>query len=242
MNKVSKIIWSLFSGAMCLVYKNDASAHNFNQSSASICNIYTGTYTCGDPGNPSNPAYANSKDVTNSHCSVTTVECWYTVAGNGHTLKSCTGCKTPYTLVSDGNFGDTSCNSQTSFRLTMNTCKCICSSCTDTGTWTAKGTGYEQRTGKGCDCSGSTAVCKNTTHYRCAKGWYGTTTNGTSGCTQCPSSGTTKDGGADSISDCYLPGDTTYSNTYGKYAYKCDCPYDGKNSCSSGSSSSSSAA
>lgn len=106
-----------------------------------------------------------------------------------------------------------------------------CDICTTTE-WTAASTGYQSR--KYCASSSDTG----TVEYRCASGYYGTSSNGTSGCTQCPeatniytnSARTTRArgtsaAGTTSSANCYLPQGTYYdasgtftiSNTSCKY-------------------------
>lgn len=96
-----------------------------------------------------------------------------------------------------------------------------CSNC-DTIDWGAYSTGYEKRTV--ATCNTSTCVCTKTDLYRCAAGYYGTSTNGTSGCTQCPESGQSVAGSTD-ITSCYLPAGTTFSDSTGSGTYTADCYY-----------------
>lgn len=267
MNKISKIIWSLFSGAVCLVYKGDAEAHNIpDGNSSTLCTIYTGSYYCGEPENASNPLPPNYYDLAYNCNGNPIFKCTRTIAGGTFAVRQCNTCKTPYTLVKGDIAGDISCSLKTP--LYKYTCQCVCSNCTASGSWSAYGTGYQKYTGQGCDCSGSTATCKTITDYRCASGYYGTATSGSTGCTVCPSNATcsggnnstfkcnkgyykngsgctqcaspatTKAAGSYDISECYIP-EGTYSDTTGKYAMNCDCPYAGRDNCGSGSSSSS---
>ncbi|MDE6481639.1 MAG: hypothetical protein K2L25_02345 [Alphaproteobacteria bacterium] len=90
--------------------------------------------------------------------------------------------------------------------------ECVCSNnCKDVA-WTAGNTGYEYSVQCG-------SACDATKKYRCAKGYYGTSTNGTSGCTRCPASGgtygTTASAGATSITSCYLPSGSSFSDSTG---------------------------
>lgn len=237
MNKISKIIWSLFSGAVCLVYKGDAVAYNIpDGNSSNLCTIYTGSYYCGEPGNASNPLPPNYYDLAYNCNGNPIFKCTRTIAGSTVAVRQCNTCKTPYTLVKGDIAGDSSCSLRTP--LYKYTCQCRCSNCTASGSWSAYSTGYEKYTGQGCDCSGSTATCKTITNYRCAKGYYGKTTNGTTGCSPCAAPATTRSAGSEDISSCYIP-EGTYSDTTGKYAMNCDCPYAGRDNCGSGSSSSS---
>lgn len=93
------------------------------------------------------------------------------------------------------------------------------------------------------------------TKYTCASGYYGTATSSTSGCTACPSNatcaggngstfvcqkgyyqngsscsacpgnGTTSGTGAPSISSCYIPAGTSFSDAPGSGTYDQNCPY-----------------
>ncbi len=126
---------------------------------------------------------------------------------------SCTACRPGAT------------RSQASIRLasdctaTYYICTCSCS----TTDWTAGNTGYEQRT----VCN--TTTCATTTEYRCAAGYYGTPTNGTSGCTRCPSSGgaygTTAGAGATAPAACYIPAGAAFSDGTGSGTYTGNCYY-----------------
>lgn len=99
-----------------------------------------------------------------------------------------------------------------------------CSTCSDCTTidWGAYSTGYEKRTV--ATCNTSTCVCTKTAEYRCAVGYYGTSTNGTSGCTRCPESGQSVAGSTD-ITSCYLPAGTAFSDSTGSGTYTSDCYY-----------------
>lgn len=102
--------------------------------------------------------------------------------------------------------------------------ECIgCSGCSSTD-WITIRTGYEQRTQATCDCN----TCTKTVQYRCAAGYYGTTTNGTSGCTPCPAldgvSGTSSAGNT-LVSNCYIPENTVIKDSYGTYTLVSKCYY-----------------
>ena len=106
-------------------------------------------------------------------------------------------------------------------------CKKECASCTNctSSNWEAYGTGYQRMINRDCNCDGT---CQSTTKYRCAAGYYGTSTNGTSGCTRCPSSGGvygTSIAGATAITSCYIPKDTTLTDSYGNYVFTSNCYY-----------------
>ena len=88
--------------------------------------------------------------------------------------------------------------------------------------WTTTATGYEKQTIATFENGSCTAA---TTSYRCANGYYGTSTNGTSGCTQCPSPGTSTAATNTSITQCYISAGKELSDVTGKYAYTQNCYY-----------------
>lgn len=99
-----------------------------------------------------------------------------------------------------------------------------CTNCTSDSDWSAHSTGYQKKTTRSCSCN----TCNATTAYRCAPGYYGTSTNGTSGCTRCPSSGGvygTSAAGSTVITACYLPSGTTGSDSTGAFTYTTNCYY-----------------
>lgn len=98
-------------------------------------------------------------------------------------------------------------------------CK-TCSNCTGSNTWEAANTGYQRKARKQCACDGT---CNVYYDYRCAAGYYGTSANGTYGCTQCPEATDiytdsartilargTSAVGTTSQAECYLPAGTYY--------------------------------
>lgn len=108
-----------------------------------------------------------------------------------------------------------------------------CSNCEDTGTWGAGNTGYEKRTRKTCNTS--TCICETSTVYRCAKGYYGSSTNGTSGCTRCPRLdtsdlfspfGTTDSAGQVTVYSCYIPAGAGFQDATGSGIYPDQCDYE----------------
>lgn len=99
----------------------------------------------------------------------------------------------------------------------VTSCKCSCSSCTSDSSFSNYSTGYQRKANRSCDCSSGTATCKTTYQYRCAAGYYGSSSNGTSGCTKCTSSGTSDAGDNATQSKCYLTAGTSMSDTTGTY-------------------------
>ena len=231
MNKISKIIWSLFSGVLCIVYKSENADASYSAVSNNPCVAYTG-------GDCQGPDWPNaSLPSTPAHCTNSTLVCARITGVSVIRESLCIACQKGYTAVKGQKmFPSAGCSaSSTSQQYYHYSCECKCSNCPETdGTWTAKGTGYQQRTSQGCDCSSGSAICKKTTHYRCAAGYYGSPTNGTFGCTPCPTPGTSV-AGTVQLAQCYIP-KGTYSDRTGKYVFNCDCPYNGKDSCGSSSS------
>lgn len=104
-------------------------------------------------------------------------------------------------------------------------CSDGCPDCEST-TWATHQTGYEKRTT--ATCNTIMCVCNKKTEYRCAVGYYGTTTNGTSGCTKCPSlngiSGTSN-AGTTVITSCNIPAGSVGTDTTGTFTYTANCYY-----------------
>lgn len=98
--------------------------------------------------------------------------------------------------------------------------QCTSLNCRSTN-WTAYATGYERRTYKYC---ATLTRCASSIQFRCAAGYYGSSTTGTSGCTRCPNSGVSMAGSTE-ITSCYLPSGTTGTDTSGTYTYTADCYY-----------------
>ena len=104
-------------------------------------------------------------------------------------------------------------------------CSDGCPDCESTA-WSAYSTGYQKRTV--ATCNTTMCTCSKKTEYRCATGYYGTTTNGKSGCTQCPPSNgisATSDAGATLVTQCYLPSGATGTDATGTFIYTTNCYY-----------------
>lgn len=100
--------------------------------------------------------------------------------------------------------------------------ECVAPSCSDcsNGSWTAGNTGYQKKQVASCVCG----VCKKDYEYRCAANYYGSSTNGTSGCRACPNGGKSQ-AGSTSITSCYLSTGTSGSDVTGSYQYTGNCYY-----------------
>lgn len=148
--------------------------------------------------------------------------------GKGGDTYKCTCVDATYGTITFtcGCYSDSDCGGDPSYGCINNRCaKCKSCSGASTGTWTAHITGYEKRTVKKCSCNGTLTTG---TEYRCAAGYYGTTSNGTSGCTRCPASGGiygTSAAGSTAITACYLPSGTAFSDAAGSGTYTGDCYY-----------------
>ncbi len=91
-----------------------------------------------------------------------------------------------------------------------------CVNCTTTD-WANGNTGYQTRTVATCNCE----TCTKKKEYRCAPGYWGTSSNGTSGCTRCPQSGSSA-AGTTSQTGCYVTGGNDAGGTFN---YASDCHY-----------------
>lgn len=98
-------------------------------------------------------------------------------------------------------------------------CSSGCPDC-ETSSWSNHSTGYQKRTV--ANCNTLTCICSKKTEYRCAEGYYGSSTNGTSGCIKCPSldgiSGNSASG-TQTITNCYIPANTNLSDSAGTYVF-----------------------
>ena len=139
---------------------------------------------------------------------------------NTYGIFSCTSCDAGCELTQQA-ASVPGCSNEISFNVCRKSCDGTCSDCT-TSAWTAGNTGYQKRTYASCNTA--TCVCTKRTQYRCAAGYYGTSSNGTSGCSRCPSNGSST-AGATAITSCYLPSGTTGSDSTGSYTYTANCYY-----------------
>ena len=86
---------------------------------------------------------------------------------------------------------------------------------------------YQYQQIKTYECDGSYTISYA---YRCAGGAYGTASGGNtsitnlSGCSRCPSGGTSS-AGSTSITSCYIPSGTTFSEASGTGTYTQNCYY-----------------
>lgn len=144
-------------------------------------------------------------------------------------IKSCTSCPSGYTLKTK-TIAD--CCIEYKYGACIGNCSSTCGN--NTTEWSTVKAGYETRVYE--YCSGST-TCTKKTQYRCAAGYYGSSSNGTSGCTSCPSrlSGATttpiSNPGTGAfftksfITDCYFPAYKDIRDIYGIYQYTETCYY-----------------
>lgn len=94
--------------------------------------------------------------------------------------------------------------------------------CNPTYIWEASGIGYEVLRGY---CEDGNMCSQLTFLYRCAAGYYGSPTSSLSGCTECPSPGTSVAGSNTSKTDCYIPANTQLTDSSGTFTYTTNCYY-----------------
>ncbi|MBD5388982.1 hypothetical protein HDR63_01875 [bacterium] len=106
---------------------------------------------------------------------------------------------------------------------TISTCciSCSTSTCTSDTTYSAYGSAYERKATRSCNCSSG---CVATYTYRCAAGYYGSPGGSASGCSRCPDGGTSAVGST-SVTSCYMPAGSTFSDTTGNGDYTDKCSY-----------------
>ena len=156
-----------------------------------------------------------------TNCASYSDYCYGSETSSSKKVYSCNICSSGYKIQS-GSVSVSGCSNT----ITANTCVQDCTGCTDCSTtsWTASSIGYQERTYATCNCN----TCTKTTQYRCAAGYYGSSTNGTSGCTRCPSSGGvygTSAAGSTAITSCYIPSGTSMTDDVGVYEYTSKCYY-----------------
>lgn len=150
----------------------------------------------------------------------TTSTCYTNSSGQKYKVYNCAHCSggkqltdVPISEIVPG------CRNMTT---TVKQCCTACDTCTSDDDFTAVNTGYERKAVRSCDC---TFGCRAIYSYRCAAGYYGASLNGTSGCTACPNGGTSVAGSNTSITSCYLPAGTKFSDTSGSGEYTENCHY-----------------
>ncbi|MCM1294387.1 MAG: hypothetical protein NC311_02395 [Muribaculaceae bacterium] len=159
-----------------------------------------------------------------SHCNAYTTS-YYT--GSGLSDDEYGGVISCQTCASGATRQQASITLATNCTATYYYCACSCS----TSGWSSGNTGYEKRT----VCNNST--CATSTEYRCAAGYWGTSTNGTSGCSPCPtwtgvytssakttSATGTSPTGTTAITGCYVVSGTYYDTT-GTLTTSGNCAY-----------------
>ncbi len=141
---------------------------------------------------------------------------------NEYGVTSCTECATGYTkqLMT---ISIPDCSNKASYSDCVRECA-GCTDCISTLVWSAAGkAGYEKRVRASCDCD----TCIRTTEYRCAAGYYGSSTNGTTGCTPCDKLGGygTSSAGSLNKTSCYVPANVNITDTAGTFTFTSNCFY-----------------
>lgn len=111
---------------------------------------------------------------------------------------SCTSCSGGYTKSMGNSLPSwasaagalSGCNTMTNnigtLATTVYKCTSPCTDCEVETTFTVMGTSGYRRRVKSATCNTSTGVCTRTYEYRCATDWFGSSTNGVTGCRKCP--------------------------------------------------------
>jgi len=177
--------------------------------------------------------------TTLNNCSAFAYKCYKNTTGETYFITTCTTCDSGYEL-SDATFsGGATCSNTMKYQKCTKesgggdgpvTGNCTVDNCTKKSGWEAHATGYEVLNYYSC----VNDVCTPTPQqYRCAKYYYGTSTNGTTGCNRCPLSGTGNPEPGDSIpgsntklSDCYLRSGRSGADDSGTFTVSGDCYHD----------------
>ena len=129
----------------------------------------------------------------------------------------CRTCMSGYKHEFVGPISFSDCTNTISYRTCPTKCA-GCTNCVSDSNFSSYSAGYQRKATRTCDCE----TCRTTYSYRCAAGYYGSSSNGTSGCSPCPSGGTSS-AGTTSATGCYIPSGTTGSDATGTYKYTSNC-------------------
>lgn len=205
-----------------------------------IYGLFTICYITGAHGACTSVACPTSSNVEihtmPNNCATYTTACLYDDT-NKRYIKyySCLTCNDPLTLITPGALNDIGLREICGATSTPSYKTCTCGSlCTVTiiqpaATWESGSYGIERSLRSICNESTN---CEWSEYYiyRCAAGYYGSPTSGTSGqCQRCPGFNDTyyssTPGINEAITDCYAIADVARSSTEGTWLYTQDCPY-----------------
>lgn len=139
--------------------------------------------------------------------------------GTSFAVSSCDSCASGYKKQ----VASTSCGNITVYECVRDCSGC--SNCTSDTTWSAGNTGFEKKIIRACNCN----TCVASISYRCATGYYGSSTNGTTGCMSCKdetnNSYATSAAGSTAKTSCYIPASISLSDDMGAYTFTNNCYY-----------------
>ncbi len=174
-----------------------------------LANAGLGVYTTCTDG-----TYAELQNGVIGACSE-----WEDICYSNYAVRNCTKCDDlgRYALALRGPLdlpnGD---------RATYNDCEMyFCdnsTNCVSDSSWSNGNTGYQKKTSRSCISN----RCQETTSYRCADGYYGSSSNGSSGCSRCPYADGyygSSSAGSTSQTSCYMPSGRSGSDTTGQFTY-----------------------
>lgn len=103
---------------------------------------------------------------------------------------------------------------------------CQCNNNQSASSWTTIGSNRASRSVYTTSYSNYTCTSTSSTQYGCAANYYTTATTPSASmtCSACPSSGKSSIGNT-AITGCYIPANTTLTDTSGSYKYTSDCYY-----------------
>ncbi len=155
--------------------------------------------------------------------------CYKNTSGTVFRFTNCASCNAGMVLsqVVLSNVPGNHCNN---LNAKVSVCCYPCSTCINdiNAQYSATGTaGYERKPTKSCSCFDG---CQTSYIYRCAAGYYGSSTDGTSGCNRCPkllnsSIYGASAAGSEDVTNCYMPAGTVFSNSTGSGVFTEDCQY-----------------
>lgn len=186
--------------------------------------VYEATYN----GAGGCPIPNGGVDNIGQNCATMKYRCHTDENGKQQMVISCDTCKTGYSLVQKY-YTNGSCTSvpywtcveQTASNPESDATTCTTSTCTNS-TWTNYAIGYQMQIVRAC---GNSTTCKDVARiYRCASGYYGISSGGSSsmsGCSPCPDDGASIPGSNDKKTTCFIMSGTDEKGTFNFGGSRC---------------------
>ena len=174
-----------------------------------VCAMASNAHAIPGACSTSTACTGNSNIVQGSICDTSERKCYTTGSVNFY-VDSCKTCI-------DGSVPSLITSSYGGCNISYAICGQVCPQSCSNLAWADAGTGYQVR------CNISSYTCE----YRCADNYYGSPSSALAGCTVCPSSGGVAGqsvaGDNSTITRCYIPSGTSFSDSTGSGTYTANC-------------------